>query len=109
MILPILSLLNVYRFALSGDANCDSSNTCATGLPVVGASSDELSQILKIVFGIMSAVAVLMIVIAGFRFVVAQGNPQDVAKARQTIIYSVIGLAVALTAEAIVAFVLGKL
>ena len=96
-------------FAATAQANCDNTTSCDTGLPVVGAGSDQLHEILRILFGILAAVAVLMIVIAGMRFVIAQGNPQDVAKARKTIIYSVVGLAVALTAEAIVSLVLSRL
>lgn len=82
--------------------------TCDTGLPHTNASTSQLQEILTIVFGVLTAVAVLMIVIAGLRFITAQGNPQEVAKARQTILYSVAGLIIALTAEVIVAFVLGK-
>jgi len=50
----------------------------------------------------------MMIVISGFRFIVGQGSPQETAKARNTIVYALVGLVVALTAEAIVALVLGK-
>lgn len=84
-------------------------NPCDTGLPVVGAGSDQLKIILQIVFGVMAAAAVLIIVIAGLRFVISQGNPQETAKARNTIIYAAAGLLIALTAETIVSFVLTKL
>jgi ABC-type polysaccharide transport system permease subunit len=50
-----------------------------------------------------------MIVIAGLRFITAQGNPQENAKARNTIVYAVVGLLVALIAEIFVSFILGKL
>ncbi len=82
---------------------------CTTGLPAVSASNSELGQILQIVFAVVGALAVLFVVIAGLRFVVAQGDPQDVARARSTIIYALVGLMVALAAEAIVSLVLGKL
>jgi hypothetical protein len=49
-----------------------------------------------------------MIIIGGLRYVAAQGNPQDASKARGTIIYAVIGLVLALAAEAIVTFTLGN-
>lgn len=81
-------------------------NSYTTGLPTAGAGPSELQQILQIVFAIISVLAVLMIMIAGLRFITAQGNPQEVAKARNTIVYALIGLAVALTAEGIVSFVL---
>jgi hypothetical protein len=50
-----------------------------------------------------------MIVIAGFRFIAGEGNPQEVSKARSTILYAVIGLIVAISAEIIVSFTLGNL
>ncbi len=93
-----------------GLVNCgDGTAGCDPKLPVVSASGSQLQHGLTIVLAIFAAVAVLMIVIAGLRFVVAQGNPQEVAKARKTIIYAAVGLTIALSGEAIVAFVLGRL
>lgn len=96
-------------------ANCrafgSSNAACDTGLPDVGGgnvTNTEVQQVLVIVFGVIAALAVLMIVISGFRFIIAQGNPQETVKARNTIIYALIGLVVSLFAEAIVATVLGK-
>jgi hypothetical protein len=106
-----LSVVNHFA-ASTGTAQCGDANNvtyCSTGLPNVQASSASLGQLTQIFFGVISAVAVLMIVIAGLRFVTAQGNPQEVAKARSTIIFSLTGLVVALIAEAIVSLVLGKL
>lgn len=96
-------------FAASAQAQCGGGSFCSSGLPTVGASSGNLNTLLQVFFGVLAAIAVLMIVISGLRFITAQGNPQDMAKARQAIIYSVAGLTVALVAEAIVAFVLRKL
>ncbi len=79
-----------------------------TGLPNVTAGSDQLSKVLQIVFGIIGAVALIWVIIAGLQFVTSQGDPQATAKARQTIIYAIIGLVIALSAEVIVKFVLGR-
>jgi type IV secretion system pilin len=98
-----------YLAAATGSANCADGGTCPTDLPVVTAGSGELQQLLTIIFGVFAAVSVLMIVIAGFRFISAQGNASEIAKARSTIIYAIAGLLVSLIAEAIVGFVLGKL
>ena len=84
-------------------------NECSTGLPVVNASSVQLQQILQIVLGIFGAVAVLIIVIAGLKFVTSAGNPQSASKARSTILYAIIGLIVIAAAEIIVTFVLGNI
>ena len=75
-----------------------------TGLPTVNAGPTQLGQITGVVFGIVAAISVLMIVISGVKFVTSNGNPESVSKARNTMIYAVVGLVVALSAEAIVAF-----
>ena len=90
------------------DCGLGAGTPCETGLLHVGAGNDQIQQILSIAFGIIAALAVMMIVIAGFRFIIGQGSAQETAKARNTIIYALAGLVVSLMAEAIVALVLGK-
>lgn len=80
----------------------------STGLPKVAAGTPELQSILTITFGIIAAIAVLIIVVAGFKYVTSEGKSENTAKARETIIYAVVGLVISLSAEAIVAFVLKK-
>jgi len=92
----------------SGEAAVNGSCN-ALGLPIVGAGSSVFQTALQIVFGVLAALAILFIVLGGLRLVMAQGDPQGVTKARNTILYAVIGLAIAISAEVIVAFVLGKL
>ena len=57
---------------------------------------------LSIVLGISAAVALLMIVINGFQYITASGDPQKTAQARMGLLYSIIGLLVVLFAAAIV-------
>lgn len=86
----------------------EGSYSYSTGLPRVKAGTTELQSILSIVFGTIAAIAVLIIVIAGFKFATSSGKPENAARARETIIYAVVGLVISLSAEAIVAFVLTK-
>jgi hypothetical protein len=104
-------LLRVSHNLAAGTATpcLDGSTNCQTNLPGVAATGIQVHQILAILFGIMAAVSVLFIVIGGLRFVTSEGNPEGTAKARNTIIYAVVGLVIALSAEALVAFVLGNL
>lgn len=80
--------------------------TCDTGLPVV--QSDQFTVIFQYLFGTIGAIALLIIVIAGLRFILSNGDPQNVSKARNTIIYAAVGLAIAVSAEVIVTFVLNN-
>lgn len=96
----------IARFA--ADSGCTSDGFC-TNLPQAAASPGNLQNLVQIVLGIFAVVAVLIIVIAGLNFVTAGGDSAKVAKARGAILYALIGLAVAVTAEAIVALVIGRL
>lgn len=73
------------------------------------ATSSELHVLLTTFFGIAGAIAVLVIVIAGFTYITSAGDPQKTARSRMAIIYALVGLAVAISAEAFVAFVVNKL
>ena len=53
-------------------------------------------------------VSVVMLIIGGFRYVLSNGNEKSVTGAKDTILYAIIGLVVALLAFAIVNFVLGR-
>jgi hypothetical protein len=76
----------------------------------VNISGDKgtLTHILNIIFTIMGALAVLMIIIAGFRYVISDGEPNKVAEIKRSIIYAVVGLIVIASAAAAVNFILDK-
>lgn len=75
--------------------------------PLPQASTDgRLQAIINTVLAITGAIAMLVIVLAGFRYILSQGNPNEVATARNAIIYSLAGLVVIMFAFAIVNFVL---
>jgi len=74
-------------------------------LPNPDASVSRLQLILSIVFTVTGAIAVLIIVIAGFRYVTARDDAGAVGAAKNTIIYAVVGLVVSVTAFSIVNFV----
>ena len=93
----------------SASITCPEGGTCTTGLPKVAASRTELQDILAIFFGIAGIIAVLMIIIGAIMFVTSGGNSENATRARETIIYAIVGLVVALFAEGIVAFVIGNI
>lgn len=77
------------------------------GLPEVSANEATAQKVLAIVFGLAAAVAILVILIASFNIVTGGGDPEKIARGKKAVIYSLVGLAVALSAEAIVYIVLG--
>jgi hypothetical protein len=76
---------------------------------VTAEGAAPINTILTIVFGLMGTVSLLIIILAGLRLITSQGQPEKLNKARDTIIYAAIGLAVSLGAYGIVTFVINKL
>ena len=89
--------------------NCASGDACLVNIPTPAANQSTLTSVLSIVFGVIAAVAVLIIVIQGIRFVLSAGDSQKAADARKGVIYAAVGLVVALSAEVVVRVVIGKL
>lgn len=77
-------------------------------LPHTAADPNEIQNILQIVFGIVGALAFLMIVISGLRYVLSAGNPDRTSRAKDGIVYALVGMVIAISAEAIVTFVIGN-
>lgn len=71
--------------------------------------TDTVKNIVNIILYLIGAIAVIMIIIAGFRYVVSGGEQKSVQAAKDTILYSVIGIVVAFMAYAIVNFVIVNL
>ena len=68
-----------------------------------------IQTIVRILLFLIGAVSVIMIIIGGFRYVISQGDSGAVTSAKNTILYAVIGLIVAIFAWAIVDFVVDNL
>lgn len=75
-----------------------------------GATLPEMfKNIINAALYIIGAVSVLMIIYGGIRYTISAGNATNVTAAKNTIMYAVVGLIVALLAYAIVNWVLGAL
>ena len=74
---------------------------------IVGSTNlrEKIIDILKTVLSYMALIAVVVIVIAGIRLVVSQGEEEQKEKAKRSILYAIIGLIVILVARAIVEIV----
>ena len=70
---------------------------------------DITKQIINVIIAVLGIVAVVVIVLGGVSYVTSQGDPAKTKKARDTILYGVIGLVIALLAYGIVNFVLASL
>ena len=78
---------------------CKSQNDNAGGM---------IKTVINTALVVLGMVAVLMIVIGGIRYTVSNGDSSAVKGAKNTILYSVIGLIVAIMAYTIVNFVVAR-
>lgn len=62
-------------------------------------------NILSLLLYLIGAIAVIMIVIGGIKYVTSNGDSNAIQSAKNTIFYSVIGLVVAILGQAIILFV----
>ena len=62
--------------------------------------------IVNVVIGVLGIVAVLVIIIGGVQYMTSTGDAGKVKKAKDTILYGVIGLVICILAFAIVNFVI---
>lgn len=66
---------------------------------------DIFASIANTLIFVIGAIAVLMIIIGGIRYVTSNGDSKATTSAKDTILYAVIGLIVAIASYAIVNFV----
>lgn len=99
----------------SGSSAADRASQAGKGLDKVngGGSPDDLEGniglIINAIIGFVAIIAVIVIIIGGINYTMSQGDPQKTKKAKDTILYGVIGLIISLLAFAIVNFVLNAL
>ena len=79
-------------------------NTASVGIPSE-ARTITLGSVLNSVYAWAAVVAVIVIVIAGFFYTLSQDDPQQVTRAKNAILYAVIGLVLILVAFVITQFI----
>lgn len=85
-----------------------SSTIAPTGVNESGLMG-TIQDVINVVIGIIGMLAVIMIIMGGISFATSQGDAAKVTKARNTILYGVVGLIISLLAFAIVNFVLSSI
>lgn len=91
---------------LEWDANL---NECIKQTSGSGAKANSLvATVINIFSWVVGLLSVLMIIVGGFKYVTSGGDAGKVTSAKNTIMYSIIGLIVAVLAQVIVQFVLEK-
>lgn len=119
MMAGVLTLASVLMLTLPVSAV-----TCPTGTNRQGSSASTLAEcniendnsliptilnIIQVTIGVLALVAVIVIIFAGVQYTTSAGDAGKVKKAKDSILYGIIGLVIAILAFAIVNFVLSSL
>ena len=70
---------------------------------------NNIQAIINAVIGILGLVCVIIIIIGGVQYMTSSGDASKVKKAKDTILYGIIGLIICVLAFAIVNFVLANI
>lgn len=89
------------RYTTSNSANVDNGQNLEL--------MNVLNIIINVALGVIGFVAVAMIILGGVQYTTSTGDAAKVTKAKDTILYGIIGLVIALLAFAIVNFILGNI
>jgi hypothetical protein len=105
IILPLIiaSIISSPVFATVQEG-VDSARGSQQPLTLFG-NAGVFSEITNVLLFVIGAVAVIMIVIGGLRYVISGGNAQQVQAAKNTILYALVGVVIAILAYAVVNFV----
>lgn len=71
-----------------------------------GNLQDNIINIINVIIGVLGLVAVVVIIYGGVQYMTSTGESSKVKKAKDTILYGVIGLIICILAFAIVNFVI---
>lgn len=67
------------------------------------------AQIINVALGFLGIIAVVIVLLGGFKYMIAGGNDEKTNEAKKLIISGIIGLAIILSAWAITSFVISRL
>ncbi len=126
LLLPamVVTLSLVAPVAASAAASCPDPNDISTGVqggancaaPTSAGATNNLFgpdgifvTVTNILIFIIGAIAVIMLIIGGIRYVLSQGDQSAITSAKNTILYAIIGIVVAMLAYGAVNFVTSQL
>lgn len=116
LLVSVLVLLGFVAFAPTAGAvtvvDCNAAGVPADQCSTVKqndldyqSGASRVWTVVSMALGLLGGIAVIMIVIGGIKFATSQGDSSQIASAKKTILFSVIGLVVAMLSSAIVLLV----
>ena len=121
LIIPALALSVGIMAPMTVSAACDEEQglagalnaecTTGQGMQTKGLFDNDgiVTQVINIMLFIIGILSVIMIIWGGISYVISRGKDENVKNAKNTILYSVVGLIIAIIAFALVNWVFGAL
>lgn len=112
-VISLTALLGVLTVAPSYVQADSASGSVRSGVTSIGGNeagnnvslADRIKTVVNILLYILGSIAVIMIIIGGIRYTTSNGDSSNTKAGKDTILYAVVGLVVAILAFAIVNFV----
>jgi hypothetical protein len=98
LILALLLVIVFVPFVTVGAYTPDVPSKTLVGVDEIGGVEGVIGQILGIMQTILFAIAGVFVVVAGYQYLTAQGDPEKTANARNMILYAVIAIGIGLLA-----------
>ncbi|MEO5499572.1 MAG: hypothetical protein ABIR46_03670 [Candidatus Saccharimonadales bacterium] len=96
---------NTGTLDIQSGADCAQGNSTPENL--FGGDESIFKIVTNILLFLIGAIAVIMLIIGGIRYVISGGDQAQVTSAKNTILYAIVGIVVAFLAYAAVNFVTG--
>jgi hypothetical protein len=111
-VILLLAVIAVAFIAVPHLALADAKSQLQAGANAAGGGGSPpdlnttIGKVVNLLSSLVGVLAVIMIIVGGFRYVTSGGNQENTKNARNTIIYALVGLVIVGVAQAIVRFVL---
>lgn len=93
----------------NGAATNNPTSDCTQGTGVDNNSVSKVAnQVVNVFSLVVGAIAVIMIIVGGFRYITSGGSSDKIGSAKNTLIYAIVGLIIVALAQIIVHFVLNR-
>jgi hypothetical protein len=92
----------------SGSINASAATLAECNVKPDNSLFPTITTIINVIIGVLGVVAVAVVVLGGVQYTLSTGEPAKLKKAKDTILYGIVGLVVAILAYAIVNFVISN-
>jgi cytochrome bd-type quinol oxidase subunit 2 len=101
-VLTIVTMLSLALMPFTAGAQFNVPNSTGTNLPNQASFSQILLTVIQILLAVAGLVAVVFLIIGGFRYITAGGNEESSESAKKTITNAIIGIVIIILSFVIV-------